>query len=96
MQGVTTVITNNDGGGPIDIGNSSTAWTKSGIGTNAAIYVGQGSVRGRCVGMSDTATDAGAARLDARDSSRARWTRARSACRRDSTTRRAATRRPKK
>jgi len=55
MQGVTTVITNNDGGGPIDIGRLLADWTKNGIGTNAAVYIGQGSVRGAVLGMSDGA-----------------------------------------
>jgi N-acyl-D-aspartate/D-glutamate deacylase len=50
LQGVTTVITNNDGGSPIDIGAQLGGWTKNGIGTNAAVYVGQGSVRGTVVG----------------------------------------------
>ena len=55
MQGVTTVVTNNDGGGPIEIGRTLDAWAKQGIGTNAALYIGQGSVRGRVMGMSDAA-----------------------------------------
>src|SRR6478672_3974574 len=42
MQGVTTVITNNDGGGGIDIAKLFDTWTKQGIGTNAAVYIGQG------------------------------------------------------
>ena len=53
MQGVTTVITNNDGGGSIDIGDLLDGWTKNGIGTNAAVYVPQGSVRRAVMGMSD-------------------------------------------
>ena len=52
MQGVTTVITNNDGGGTLEIGKTLDAWTKNGIGTNAALYVPQGSVRGSVLGMS--------------------------------------------
>lgn len=55
MQGVTTVVTNNDGGGPIDIGKLLGDWTKNGIGTNAAVYIGQGSVRGAVLGMSAAA-----------------------------------------
>ncbi len=55
MQGVTTVITNNDGGGSIDIGRTLDGWRKGGIGTNAAVYIGQGSVRGAVVGMSASA-----------------------------------------
>ncbi len=55
MQGVTTVATNNDGGGPTDIGRMLDGWAKSGIGTNAAVYIGQGSVRGAVLGMSAAA-----------------------------------------
>jgi N-acyl-D-amino-acid deacylase len=54
-QGVTTVITNNDGGGSIEIGRTLDGWTKNGIGTNAAVYVGEGSVRGAVMKMSDAA-----------------------------------------
>lgn len=53
MQGVTTVVTNNDGGGSIQIGKLLDGWTKNGIGTNAAVFIGQGSVRGAVMGMSD-------------------------------------------
>ena len=53
MQGVTTVVTNNDGGGPLDIAQQLADWTTNGIGTNAAVYVGQGSVRRAVMGMSD-------------------------------------------
>ena len=62
MQGVTTVVTNNDGGGRLEIGNTLDAWTANGIGTNAALYVPQGSVRGAVLGMSDAAPTA--AQLD--------------------------------
>jgi len=55
MQGVTTVVTNNDGGGPIDIAGQLGGWTRNGIGTNAAVYVGQGSVRQTVLAMSDAA-----------------------------------------
>lgn len=55
MQGVTTVVTNNDGGGPVDIGALVDRWTRNGIGTNAAVYIGQGSVRGAVLGMSAAA-----------------------------------------
>ncbi len=55
MQGVTTVVTNNDGGGPTDIGAQLAGWTRKGIGTNAAVYIGEGSVRGAVMGMSDRA-----------------------------------------
>jgi N-acyl-D-amino-acid deacylase len=62
MQGVTTVITNNDGGGTVEIGRTLDAWTRNGIGTNAALYVPQGSVRGKVLGMSSAAPTA--AQLD--------------------------------
>jgi N-acyl-D-amino-acid deacylase len=53
MQGVTTVINNNDGGGPVDIGAQLAEWTRNGIGTNTAVYIGQGSVRRAVMGASD-------------------------------------------
>jgi N-acyl-D-amino-acid deacylase len=62
MQGVTTVMNNNDGGGPIDIGKQIATWTSQGIGTNTAVYIGQGSVRGAVMGMSGGAPTA--AQLD--------------------------------
>jgi N-acyl-D-aspartate/D-glutamate deacylase len=52
MQGITTVMNNNDGGGPVNIGAQLAAWTKNGIGTNTAVYIGQGSVRRAVMGMS--------------------------------------------
>ena len=55
MQGVTTVVTNNDGGGPIDIAAQLARWKRDGIGTNAAVYIGEGSVRGAVMGMSSAA-----------------------------------------
>ena len=55
MQGVTTVVTNNDGGGPVDIATQLAGWRRSGIGTNAAVYIGQGSVRGWVVGATAAA-----------------------------------------
>ncbi|MGH7616984.1 MAG: N-acyl-D-amino-acid deacylase family protein [Gemmatimonadaceae bacterium] len=61
-QGVTTVVTNNDGGGPIDIKRQLDGWRTSGIGTNAAVYIGQGSVRGAVVGP--TAAAATRAQMD--------------------------------
>ncbi|MEJ7810166.1 MAG: D-aminoacylase [Gemmatimonadaceae bacterium] len=53
MQGVTTVITGNDGGGPADIAATLDGWERGGIGTNAALLVGQGTVRRSVLGMSD-------------------------------------------
>ncbi len=58
MQGVTTVVTNNDGSGPVGIAALLAKWDSSGIGTNAALFVPQGSVRGEVMGMSDKAPTA--------------------------------------
>jgi N-acyl-D-amino-acid deacylase len=49
-QGVTTVITNNDGRSPADLSAQFGAWTTNGIGTNVAAYFGHGTLRGRVVG----------------------------------------------
>ena len=62
MQGVTTVITNNDGGGALDIGGTLASWERNGIGTNAALYVGEGAVRSAVMGM--TAAPPTQAQLD--------------------------------
>ncbi len=53
MQGVTTVATGNDGGSPKTIGAELAKWTKQGIGTNAVLFIGQGTVREQVMGMSD-------------------------------------------
>lgn len=53
MQGVTTVATGNDGGSPRAIGAELAKWTRQGIGTNAVLFIGQGTVRGQVMGMSD-------------------------------------------
>ncbi|MFI5231174.1 MAG: amidohydrolase family protein [Gemmatimonadales bacterium] len=58
MQGVTTVATNNDGSGPVEIGAVLAQWDSTGIGTNALLFVPQGSVRGTVMGMSDKAPTA--------------------------------------
>ncbi len=54
-QGVTTVLTGNDGGGPVDVGARLTKFARDGIGTNAALFVGFGSVRSAVLGMSGAA-----------------------------------------
>ena len=59
MQGVTTVVTGNDGSSSKDIANTIAKWQSQGIGTNAALLVGQGTVRAQVLGMSDQAPDAG-------------------------------------
>ncbi len=53
MQGVTTVATGNDGSSPVQIGDALHKWAQQGIGTNAALFIGQGSVRSAVMGMSD-------------------------------------------
>ena len=58
FQGVTTVITGNDGAGPIQTGAMLAKWKQQGIGTNAGVYVGQGTVRREVMGMSDSAAAA--------------------------------------
>lgn len=52
-QGVTTVVTGNDGQGPVQVGSILSQWEQQGIGTNAALFVGQGEVRQKVMGMSD-------------------------------------------
>ncbi len=53
MQGVTTVITGNDGGSVINIGDTLKKWDEQGIGTNAVLLAGFGTIRGRVLGQSD-------------------------------------------
>jgi len=53
MQGVTTVITGNDGGGPYDVARTLAKWKADGVGSNGALLVGYGSVRQAVMGMSD-------------------------------------------
>jgi N-acyl-D-amino-acid deacylase len=53
MQGVTTVATGNDGSSPVQIGDALHKWARQGIGTNAALFIGQGTVRDAVMGMSD-------------------------------------------
>jgi N-acyl-D-amino-acid deacylase len=53
MQGVTTVVTGNDGDGPFRVAQTLNKWEQQGIGTNAALLVGQGRVRGEVVGAGD-------------------------------------------
>jgi N-acyl-D-amino-acid deacylase len=45
MQGVTTVITGNDGGGPLNTAERLARMARDSIGTNAALYIGFGTVR---------------------------------------------------
>jgi N-acyl-D-aspartate/D-glutamate deacylase len=58
MQGVSTVVTGNDGSSPKAIGAELAKWTRQGIGTNAALFIGQGTVRQQVMKMSDAAPTA--------------------------------------
>jgi N-acyl-D-aspartate/D-glutamate deacylase len=57
-QGVTTVVTGNDGDSPTDIAATLARWKQQGIGTNAALFIGQGTVRREVMQMSDAAPSA--------------------------------------
>ncbi len=52
-EGVTTVVVNPDGGGPVDLVAQRTALLKDGLGVNVAQFVPHGSVRATVLGMSD-------------------------------------------
>src|SRR6266581_4693552 len=49
-QGVTTVITGNDGESALNIGETLRKWDAKGIGTNAILLAGFGTIRGRVLG----------------------------------------------
>lgn len=53
MQGITTVVLNPDGGGPVDLADQRKRLVANGIGVNAALLVPHGSVRRQLLGMSD-------------------------------------------
>jgi N-acyl-D-aspartate/D-glutamate deacylase len=52
-EGITTVLVNPDGGGPVDLVEQRAALLKDGLGVNVAQFVPHGSVRGAVLGMSD-------------------------------------------
>lgn len=52
-QGVTTIVGNPDGGGPIDLAAQGEALVSGGIGVNVALLIGHGSVRVRVMGQDD-------------------------------------------
>ena len=54
-QGLTTVVVNPDGGGPVDLGEQRAALEEDGLGVNVAQLVPHGSIRGRIVGGEDRA-----------------------------------------
>jgi len=53
-QGVTTVLEGNDGSGPYPIGFQLNTWAEKGLGINAGLFVGHGTVRGKVMGKKDT------------------------------------------
>jgi len=53
MQGVTTVVTGNDGGSVLNIGETLDKWNRQGIGTNAILLAGHGTIRGKVMGPTD-------------------------------------------
>ena len=58
-QGITTALLNPDGGGPVDLAVQRRVLEAHGIGVNAALLIGHGSVRREVLGMADRApTDA--------------------------------------
>jgi N-acyl-D-amino-acid deacylase len=52
-QGITTVVVNPDGGGPIDLHAQRATYTKAGVGLNVALMVPHGSIRREVMGMTD-------------------------------------------
>jgi N-acyl-D-amino-acid deacylase len=54
-QGVTTVVVNPDGGGPVDLAAQRAAFEKNGLGVNVAQLIGHGAVRRAVLQMSDRA-----------------------------------------
>jgi N-acyl-D-amino-acid deacylase len=57
-QGLTTVVLNPDGGGPIDIKSQRAGYERRGVGVNVAMYIGHGSIRREVLGMADRAPTA--------------------------------------
>jgi N-acyl-D-amino-acid deacylase len=57
-QGITTVLVNPDGGGPVTIAGQRATYEKQGIGLNVGLFVPHGSIRQTVMGMSDRDPDA--------------------------------------
>src|ERR1041385_8426510 len=53
MQGVTTVVTGNDGGSVLNVGDTLRKRVSQGIGTNAVLLAGSGTIRGKVLGPTD-------------------------------------------
>jgi N-acyl-D-amino-acid deacylase len=58
MQGVTTVVTGNDGSSAVSIAERLDKWTQAGIGTNAALLAGHATIRSQVLGQTDAQPDA--------------------------------------
>lgn len=58
MQGVTTVITGNDGSSVLNVGDLLKKWSDQGIGTNAILLAGFGTIRGKVLGSTDAQPNA--------------------------------------
>ncbi len=58
LQGVTTVITGNDGGSVLEVGDLLKKWDAQGIGTNAVLLAGFGTIRGKVLGPTDAQPNA--------------------------------------
>lgn len=56
-QGITTVMVNPDGGGPIDLEAQKARYLKQGIGLNVGLMVPHGSIRSAVMGMTDRDPD---------------------------------------
>lgn len=52
-QGITTVLVNPDGGGPVDLAAQRAGYRRDGVGLNVGLMVPHGSVRNAVLGMSD-------------------------------------------
>jgi len=59
MQGVTTVVTGNDGGSVLNVGDTLHKWETQGIGTNAVLLAGFGTIRSKVLGPTDAQPTAG-------------------------------------
>ena len=57
-QGLTTVVLNPDGGGPVDVRAERTGYEQGRTGVNVALYVPHGSIRREVLGMADRAPTA--------------------------------------
>jgi N-acyl-D-amino-acid deacylase len=58
LQGVTTIVGNPDGGGPIDLAAQRQGLEVAGVGVNVALLIGHGSVRGSVLGNAIREPDA--------------------------------------